>query len=163
MSKELEALRAYFDSALADPRMTKALYKALLDERSQLVRSSWIASLANGNSNWQGELVPWFNYGVIRFLAGRVSRKMRVFEFGAGFSTLWWQRRVAAITAVEHDEQWAATVSGLVAPPTVVKHVPLDYDGHYCRTILETDDTYDIVIVDGRDRVNCMMQAKARL
>lgn len=32
-------------------------------------------------------------------------------------------------------------------------------DGEYCRVIKETDEKYDIVIVDGADRVNCVKQS----
>jgi hypothetical protein len=163
LTKEQEALMAYLEGLAADPKRAKVLHKVLLEERSMLLRTGWIESFINGNSSWQGELVPWFNYGVIRFLAGRVGKHMRVFEYGAGYSTLWWERRAASVMAVEHDESWAARVSELVKDKTVIRYVPLEYDGAYCRTILETDNHYDVVVVDGRDRVNCMRQSLARL
>lgn len=163
MTSKPDELRAHFEAVMSDPALAKAYRRALLDERSHLVRTGWIRSMAVGASDWQGELVPWFNYGVIRLLADRVRRDMTVFEFGAGYSTLWWQRRVSRITAVEHDEGWAAKVAGLVSKPTTIKHVQLDYDGEYCRTILQSEDQYDVIVVDGRDRVNCMKQGLKRL
>jgi hypothetical protein len=163
MSDKQEAMKAFIDGLASDPKRAKALHKAFLDERGMIQRTGWLESLINGNSSWKGELVPWFNYGVIRFLSERVNNRMRVFEYGAGFSTLWWQRRVAEITAVEHDQNWAARVTELVSPPTVIMHIPLEYDGAYCRAILETDNAYDVVVVDGRDRVNCMKHSIAKL
>lgn len=38
-----------------------------------------------------------------------------------------------------------------------------DVDGEYCRSICSTDEKYDVVIVDGRDRVNCIKQSIASL
>ncbi len=32
-------------------------------------------------------------------------------------------------------------------------------DGDYCRVPLKLEETFDIIIVDGRDRVNCCKQA----
>ncbi|CCQ59484.1 hypothetical protein CWATWH0005_2195 [Crocosphaera watsonii WH 0005] len=29
-----------------------------------------------------------------------------MFEYGAGFSTLWWQNKVNRVYSVEHDQAW---------------------------------------------------------
>ncbi|MDJ0617413.1 MAG: hypothetical protein QNJ63_11820 [Calothrix sp. MO_192.B10] len=36
-------------------------------------------------------------------------------------------------------------------------------DGSYCRSITEFNQEFDVVIVDGRDRVNCVKQAIGKL
>jgi hypothetical protein len=36
-------------------------------------------------------------------------------------------------------------------------------DGDYCRAIGETGDQYDVVIVDSRDRMNCLKQSISAL
>ena len=38
-----------------------------------------------------------------------------------------------------------------------------DIDGKYCRPIHEIDGLFDVVIVDGRDRVNCLRRALGKL
>ena len=53
-----------------------------------------------------GRPVPWFTYGAIEFLQRVVRSADRVFEYGAGYSTLWWQDRVAKVCSVEHDSEW---------------------------------------------------------
>jgi len=40
-----------------------------------------------------------------------VQHHHRVFEYGAGNSSLWWAHRVAEVVSVEHDAKWATMVS----------------------------------------------------
>jgi predicted O-methyltransferase YrrM len=47
----------------------------------------------------------------VRYLERLVNAQTRVFEYGAGGSTLFFARRVQAIFAVEHDRKWAEKVS----------------------------------------------------
>ena len=53
-----------------------------------------------------GSPVPWFTFGAIEFLQRTVRQSDRVFEYGAGFSTLWWQKHASKVVSVEHDEDW---------------------------------------------------------
>ena len=39
----------------------------------------------------------------------------------------------------------------------------LDYNGYYCKSIFNTEKFYDIVIIDGRDRVNCLKNSRHKL
>ena len=51
---------------------------------------------------------PWLTFGAIELLSRIVRPSDRVFEYGAGYSTLWWQERVASVTSVDHDEARAS-------------------------------------------------------
>lgn len=53
-----------------------------------------------------GAPLPWFTYGGIEFLQRVARGSDRVFEYGAGYSTLWWQEHVAEVCSVEHDSAW---------------------------------------------------------
>ena len=57
----------------------------------------------------------WITYGAIDFLQARLSRTMRVFEYGAGGSTIFLASRVGHVVSVEHDENWAREVAGAAA------------------------------------------------
>lgn len=54
--------------------------------------------------------LPWFTYGAIEFLHGAVRPSDTVFEFGAGYSTLWWQEHAEKVVSVEHDPDWASEI-----------------------------------------------------
>lgn len=128
--------------------------------------------------------VAWWSYPAMerveKFLADRP--EARVFEFGAGASTVWLSRRAGAVTSVEHDTAFVGYVRDLVdgipnvtlhavAPTpasedTTVRsgrhgHRHLDF-GDYVGTI----DTvgaeagpFDLVVVDGRARVEAFQRA----
>ena len=107
--------------------------------------------------------LPWWTYPIIDFLARRVRPDMRVFEFGSGNSTLWWASRVEHVTAVEHHPRWAVRMAQAVPDNVSLLHVPLEPDGDYCRTSQRTGGRFDIVVVDGRDRVNCARECLGSL
>ena len=102
--------------------------------------------------------IPWYRYAAIDFLDERAAPDQRVFEFGCGNSTLWWAERTGSVTAVEHNPEWARKVAAEAPENVTVLEVELERDGEYCRTPLRLDGEFDVVIVDGRDRVNCGIQ-----
>ncbi len=53
-----------------------------------------------------GSPTPWITYPARAFLDDIVLPEMRVFEYGAGNSTLYFRARCAEIRTVEHDPAW---------------------------------------------------------
>lgn len=100
--------------------------------------------------------LPWMNYNVVEFLESRLNKEMDVFEYGCGYSTLYLQDRVKSVTSVESDEFWHENMTGRAASNVRIIHCPLDEEGKYALSIMNDSARYDIVIVDGRDRVNCI-------
>lgn len=75
-------------------------------EKRFLTPSGWTMSQSQERPvRVDGRPLPWFTYGAIEFLDRVVDGGMRVFEYGAGFSTLWWQR-AARVHSVDHDPAW---------------------------------------------------------
>ena len=52
---------------------------------------------------------PWITFSAARFIEGLVSRETRVFEYGAGGSTIFFVERVGELVTVEHDREWFET------------------------------------------------------
>jgi hypothetical protein len=128
--------------------------------------------------------LAWWSYPALRrveqFLAGRPGA--RVFEFGAGASTVWLARRAAHVFSVEHDAACASTVSELLrdldcgsrvtlhaVPATPANglasvrserrdHVGLDFS-EYVQTIDRVGGPFDLIIIDGRARVEAFTRA----
>jgi hypothetical protein len=152
-------------SVIAARRDARSAHKKLIeDSDSYLYSSGWMASLERGYPcKSDGTEVPWMNYCVVSFLEQRLKSDFHLFEYGSGFSTLFFSRLVASVTSIEHDRAWFEKVSARL--PTNVELVlrAEDDDGEYCRTIHAADRHYDVVIVDGRDRVNCIKQSLGRL
>lgn len=102
-----------------------------------------------------GKAVPWLAYPVSSFLQQRLNKEMVVFEYGSGNSSLWLAERVKNLICCEHDSVWYGRMTSLA--PANVSIIYRDTEsGDYCREISKYDHEFDIIIIDGEDRVNCI-------
>lgn len=62
-----------------------------------------------------GSPLPWFTFSAIEFLHRIVDGGMRVFEYGAGYGTLWWQR-AALVHSIDHDPTWISELRPKLGP-----------------------------------------------
>lgn len=102
------------------------------------------------------------------FLARYISPEHTVWEWGAGVSTAWLAQRARNVWAVEHDRNWAVEVLSFAPPNAAVLWVPpdlpidSDVDGDresFRRYVMAyTGKGIDVVLVDGRARVDCLHQ-----
>lgn len=137
-----------------------AINSLLTNEDSYLYTTGWMRSLRESKPvDKDGREVPWMCYPVIRFLENRLHKGLDLFEFGSGHSTLFYARLVRSVTSVEYDEAWIQTVSARAPDNVSLIFRKRDEDGEYCRSIRSTGQRFDVVVVDGRDRVNCIGQS----
>lgn len=113
---------------------------------------------------------PWWPYSAQRFVAQHLAPGARVFEFGGGGSTLWLGPRTSEVVCVEHNPDWFDALQTVVAPHVRLIMAPPMKDGlipseaeegvyfdDYVKTICaENDQSFDLVIVDGRARLACL-------
>lgn len=110
-----------------------------------------------------GNCLPWYTYPTISFLANRIKPDMVVFEYGSGYSTLWWSQRVARVTSCEHSPKWHDLLKARMPANVDYIFCPLDTDGAYCRVVAPFKSEFDCIVIDGRDRVNCAKQCLGAL
>ncbi|MBY6800475.1 hypothetical protein EXM98_14130 [Clostridium botulinum] len=128
----------------------------IFDRSSDLYKDGWIRSLVECSPvDFKGNALPWLPYSVINLLQERLKEEMIVFEYGSGNSTLWLSKNVSQVYSVEHDLEWFNKVRNMINDNVNYKHIPLEYGGGYSKYILKYTNKFDIVIIDGRDRVNC--------
>ena len=134
-----------------------------LSRASHLRSIGWFDTFKSSMSiDASGAPIPWYTYPAIRFLSERVKPTMSVFEYGSGNSTLWWSSRVGRITSCEHDTVWYGKMRGLL--PASVTYLQADEaGGAYARQISQQNAAFDIVVVDGRDRVQCARAATSAM
>jgi predicted O-methyltransferase YrrM len=129
--------------------------------------------------------VPWWTYRAIdtveAWLAARPG-PVRIFEYGSGASTLWLGRRADEVHSVEHDRAFAElfaprlaghlhvevrVVEPVAADHPVVASAKEGYAGcdfaNYVAAIDDVDGAFDVVVVDGRARAECLRRAVPRL
>lgn len=134
----------------------------LLRYKSYLHTTGWFKSLKTSSSvNADGNPVPWFAYGMTELLKDRLPHELAVFEYGCGLGTLWWATYASVLHAVEHEQPWAKKIS-----ETVPDHVSILFrtdEKEYVASIEESGRLYDVIIIDGRDRVRCAERAVSSL
>lgn len=125
-----------------------------------LTDRGWIESRRRKESvDQNGQPIPWITYPALDFLERRIRPDMTVFEFGGGNSTLWWAKRTRHVTTVEHDASWASRLIELIPSNVNLTHVPLEKGGDYSQHAQRSGGKYHIIVVDGRDRVNCAVSS----
>lgn len=136
----------------------------LLRKGGALQEDGWFRSFREESSvDAAGEPIPWLTYPAIAFIALRTKPEMSVLEYGCGSSTFWWARRVSKVVSCEHDETWYRQVSQKTPSNVDLKHIPLEYGGAYCHEVKKYSGAFDIIIIDGRDRINCAKNALSAL
>jgi hypothetical protein len=134
------------------------------NKNSYLHTTGWLHSLEAGKPiDKDGNPIPWINYPMIRFLEERLTDDLNVFEFGSGYSTLFYAKKVKSITSLEYDKNWFELITSMVPKNAQLIYKKKDIDGEYCRTIHIANKKYDVIIIDGRDRVNCIKQSFSAL
>lgn len=116
------------------------------------------------SSNLQMDDSPWLVPAAVavmdEYLAARDGA--RVFEWGAGGSTLWFARRAAIVTTVEHNLEWhnrvAVALSGLPSNPVALVWMPAER-GMYAEWIHNSAWGFDLILVDGILRNECIANA----
>lgn len=87
----------------------------------------------------------------------------RVFEYGAGMSTLWFTDKASAVVSVESNKEWAQRINDALAaqgkPPVLLVTDPEEY----AVRINSFDGLFDIVLVDGINRRRCVEEGIPKL
>lgn len=110
--------------------------------------------------------LPWWNVAATREVAEflRTRPKARAFEYGAGASTIWLARHAASVVSVEHHAEWHQRLAKEVAPFNNIQLHQRDLAGDgYIGAIDAEDGLFDLIVVDGRRRTECLARAIPRL
>ncbi|MFC4726844.1 hypothetical protein [Coralloluteibacterium thermophilus] len=158
-------------------------------ERSDSRGARWTRSLFSIYDSRDLALLdlPWWTFDAIREveqLLASFDNQARVFEYGAGASTLWLSKRCAEVISVEHDIGFADSMAPLFSScPNVnvltVPDVPATgattearsrrrgYEDRafdaYVDAISSQEGMFDLIVIDGRARTACLARAAQRL
>ena len=142
--------------------ITKRLLNFMFSE--YLYDEGWFVSYKKKQSvDLEGNPIPWWTYSFNDFIRDRLNNEMEIFEFGSGSSSIYLAKKVKNITSVEHDKSWYELVKSKMPQNVILIFKKLEYGGKYSKSILEEDKLFDIVIIDGRDRVNCCINSVKKL
>lgn len=110
--------------------------------------------IVGANKPWQymqGDiLLPWYTLTCLEWLTKQDVSKWIVFEFGCGYSTIWWRLNAYKVTSVDSNEQWAKAMDAIF----------IDDKNEYT---LSAGDEFDCIIIDGAWRLECLQNSHDRV
>lgn len=147
---------------IAKPNRLKALLS--YGHKGYLKSIGWFTAFDQKQAvDGEGKALPWVTYSFIDFIRDRINKTQHIFEYGSGSSTIFYAERAGKVTSVEHDQGWFDKVKGTSPANAEMIFCALQRDGEYARKATLLDQKFDIIIVDGRDRVNCCKYSLAAL
>jgi len=154
MSSKIHLLYKVFTS----PRRLRTLLS--FNDKGYLDEVGWFNAFDSKSPvDQENNPIPWVTYSFIDFIKQRLKKQHTVFEFGSGNSTYFYAKYAGKVVSVEHDKEWYDKIVSTKPQNAELIYCELVRDGDYCRMPLTLKQTFDIIIVDGRDRVNCCIQA----
>ncbi|WP_170391677.1 hypothetical protein [Ruegeria arenilitoris] len=100
-----------------------------------------------------GEEIPWYAYSAIEYIDSYDLNGVRVLEYGSGHSSVFYAKRGAMVTAIEHSQGWYDEVSKTLARSAGFDiHLATEPETYTRRP--EVADA-DIVAIDGIHRRLC--------
>lgn len=109
-----------------------------------------------------GNPLPWYTYPAIEYLKQFDYSDKNIFEYGHGMSSLFWAQRSKKVISTEDNPKWLDELSKKIYHPNL--EVKLREEGmKYENAIFETDDIFDIIVIDGKRRAECAETAIKKL
>lgn len=150
--------------------LSNVLIEKLRSDASDLKKTGILRSWLLRNTgdffyDADGFVNPWWCESAVNLVKERIRQTpdIRVFEWGSGNSTLFWANYAKKIISVEHNLDWYEKMKGLVPEKVRIEYRALEYGGDYCKAILGEPEKFDIVLIDGRDRVRCAQNCVDRI
>jgi predicted O-methyltransferase YrrM len=143
-----------FTTLISKPNRLKAILS--FGHKGYLASVGWFNAFDKKQAiDAKGHELPWVTYAFIDFIKPRLNNTLSVFEYGSGSSTIFYARRVRKVISVEHDRSWYNKIVNVKPLNAEMIFTELHPNGEYSKKAASLPEKFDIIIVDGRDRVNC--------
>jgi len=108
---------------------------------------------------------PWITRQSTKFIEENIGVDTVGYEWGSGRSTLWFAKKTKYLYSIEHDRDWFNQVSQKISEEDI-RNVKLIFkplgeglDEHYAKGFEDIDETPDFILVDGKLRDQCALEA----
>jgi predicted O-methyltransferase YrrM len=96
---------------------------------------------------------PWMNDAAVEYYESLLKPKMRILEFGSGYSTIWLENfEPTYLVSYEDDEEWANALQPYLelCEITRINDYPMSLMNVW------KPQTFDLIIIDGINRLKCL-------
>ncbi len=108
-----------------------------------------------------GNPLPWYTYPAIDYLEQIDFSDKTVFEYGSGYSTLYWCSRAKKVISLEAHDEWYNKISEKI--PENGELILVSDKDTYPRYIYNYDFGFDVIVIDGEYRSACCEHAVKKL
>lgn len=114
--------------------------------------------IREANLHWRyedtetGLIMPWYTLPALQWLKQQDIKQWEVFEYGAGYSTIWWRLNCRTVDSIDHSNNWANAMSAICAKD---KSDYIEFIG-FCRESTINEMGFDCVVIDGEHRKECL-------
>jgi len=138
-------------------KFSSDLFEASILSRKYLSDKGWFHSRYQRRAiDADQKPIPWFTYAAIHFLNQKLEGKsLRIFEFGSGNSTIWFASKNQSIVSVEYDAEFYEIIKPQLKAFNKVEYLQASLGVDYNQSILKYKKEFDIIVIDGRERVEC--------
>jgi predicted O-methyltransferase YrrM len=114
---------------------------------------------------------PWIAPEAVSFLKATIKEDWKIFEFGSGWSTLFYASRAGSVISLEHDPAWYDRIGARITTGGIsncdLRLVELDGFPNTIKAF--KDDSFNLIVVDcdewkdGEGRLSCIAAAKPKV
>jgi hypothetical protein len=146
----------FFKTIIRKNKFTASLLEVYFFSKNYLKPKGWFLSRFKYQPlDLDNQPIPWLTYSAIHFINQKLKKQFRVFEYGSGNSTIWFASKVKHIVSIEHDPGFYSSIYQKITLFDNVAYELIELKDSYSQKIQEYRNEFDIVIIDGRERVQC--------
>ena len=88
--------------------------------------------MQDGNS-----FLPWYNFALIEFLNSYIKPSINVFEYGCGFSTMFYAQKQCNVYCVETKPEWIDNITKLACKCDLTNKINIFYSQNKIQKIFK--------------------------
>lgn len=148
-------------ASLTFPTYKLYLIHLMLRPNGFLFETGWINSVRRKQAiNKNDEPIAWLTYPFLYFIEEKLQLSHKVFEYGSGNSTIYFSNKVNEITSIEHNLEYYKTMLSKLESKKNVRYYYCEINElDYPQAIEKFNEKYHIILIDGRQRVECIKRA----
>lgn len=119
------------------------------------------ALISNNIIDENGEIMPWYCYSAVHFISSKINNTISIFEYGAGFSSIFYAKRCKKVCSIETKIDVKNEIDQFALKSNIANlNITLQEDQElFADEINKIDFTPDIVVVDSFKRHECIIQS----
>lgn len=121
--------------------------------------------IVGANKQWQYMeedtqlLLPWYTLPCLEWLKKQNTKSWNVFEFGAGYSTIWWRLNCNRLLSVDTNESWAKAMNAHFINDKNEYSTSLIRHASSMESLRQEDFLINCIIIDGAWRLECLQNS----